>query len=605
MSQTSSSSSTEKRNVIIVGAGIYGLVAAKTYLQINPGINLTVIDADTSVGGVWSASRVYAGLVTDLPSPAFELSDLQMSEEFGMAKWADIRGDVMHEYLERYAKKFDILRRVQFRTEVLGVERSGKGWKLFTKVTGEESGADRKDTMTCDKLLIATGLNSRPKMPDIDISAFSGIAIHSKDLHKRYGDITSETIHSVVVVGGNKSAIEAASACARAGKTVHWLIREDGAGAGMLMNATLASGKSAPEISLCRVMEYHSPTLYGYRGWWDRFYLSGKNKLGAMLFNGFWKKLTAQGLGDRYKKSENGKLLEPTIPNIFWSPTGLSVAHKNDLDFFDLLNKDRDIKISRTSIVSINGNSFKLSNGNQVEADAVVFATGWEGEGIPFFDDALKSELGLPIPKNILPPSEATYWDQIDAEGDKQIMDLYPIFATAPKTPVRERPNTQFRLLRTIIPPKLASKGDRSIVFLGQLANTQHSFFAGTSTLWAIAYLEGLLSDDTLGTKEDMDRKIALENAFMMRRYPGRKNIPWCVLEIRDWMDVMLKELGVRTDRGRVAWERKPDRGFGWWGWKAWFHEWFVAYEPVMYKGIVDEFLETVKGKRSDGTKVS
>lgn len=143
MLQTSTLSA-EKRNVVIIGAGIYGLVAAKTYVQINPDINLTIIESDTSVGGVWSASRVYDGLVTDLPSPAFELSDLQMSEEFGMAKWADIRGDVMHEYLERYAKKFDILRRVQFGTEVLKVEKSGKEWKLFTKVAGESPGVFRE-----------------------------------------------------------------------------------------------------------------------------------------------------------------------------------------------------------------------------------------------------------------------------------------------------------------------------------------------------------------------------------------------------------------------------------------------------------------------------
>ncbi|KAH7350696.1 hypothetical protein BKA65DRAFT_582690 [Rhexocercosporidium sp. MPI-PUGE-AT-0058] len=502
--------SAEKRNVIIIGAGMYGLVAAKTYLQINPDVNLTI------------CIRVYACLVTDLPSPAFELSDLQMSEEFGMPKWADIPRDVMHEYLERYSKKFDILRRIQFRTEVLNVTRSGKGWELLTKVMEEDFGTVKEDIMTCDVLLVATGLHSRPKMPDLDISAFQGIVIHARDLHKCHEDIISENIQSVVV-----------------------LIREDGASAGMLLNAKLAS-----------VMEYHSPTLDGYRGWWDRFYLSGRNRFGTRLFYAFWNKLTEQGL-----------------------------------EFFDPSTKASLSKSLEPRFLSINGNSFQLTNGTSVEADAVIFATGWQAETIPFFSNTLQAELGLP----------AAYWDKIDTAADKQIMDLYPIFATAPTSAVRERPNTQFRLLRTIIPPKLASKGDRSIVFLGHLSNTLHGFFAETSTLWAIAYLEGLLPDALLGTKEDMDKKVALENAFMLKRYPGRRNILWCVLEIRDWMDVMLKELGVRTNRGRVAWKKRPDRGFGWWGWRAWFHEWFVAYEPVMYKEIVDEFLERVRG---DGTDV-
>lgn len=105
------------------------------------------------------------------------------------------------------------------------------------------------------------------------------------------------------------------------------------------------------------------------------------------------------------------------------------------------------------------------------------------------------------------------------------------------------------------------------------------------------------MPEGVLGMKEDMDRKAALESAFSMRRYPGKANHIWAVLETRSWVDVMLKELGVRTDRGRVAWERKEEKGFGWWGWTSWYYEWFVAYEPSMYRGIVGEFLERVMSR--------
>lgn len=44
--------------------------------------------------------------------------------------------------------------------------------------------------------------------------------------------------------------------------------------------------------------------------------------------------------------------------------------------------------------------------------------------------------------------------------------------------------------------------------------------------------------------------------------------MPVAVLEIRDWMDVMSKDLGVRTDRNRLAWERAYYRELGWgFGW--------------------------------------
>ena len=58
--------------------GINGLAATKTYLEINPTIELTILDKDGSVGGVWSLSRVYAGLGADFPAPVYEFSDLRM-----------------------------------------------------------------------------------------------------------------------------------------------------------------------------------------------------------------------------------------------------------------------------------------------------------------------------------------------------------------------------------------------------------------------------------------------------------------------------------------------------------------------------------------------
>ncbi len=136
----SSNSSSHGRNIIIIGTGIYGLAAAKTYLEVNPNIQLTLIDRDDGVGGVWSKSRVHSNLVADAPVPIFDFSDLQMSKEFGIPEWSEIPGSLMHDYLERYAEKFDILRRCVFNTEVLNVERNGKGWKLRTRKVGGGTG---------------------------------------------------------------------------------------------------------------------------------------------------------------------------------------------------------------------------------------------------------------------------------------------------------------------------------------------------------------------------------------------------------------------------------------------------------------------------------
>jgi dimethylaniline monooxygenase (N-oxide forming) len=302
----------DSKKVIIVGAGVYGLIAAKTYLQVNPRIDLTVIDADSSVGGVWSKSRVHPGLLVDSPSPSFEFSDMQMEEEFGVPQWSDLTGDMMSEYLERFAVKFEILRRCKLRTKVISIEKDGKGWIVHTRPAGDAL-VDVVESLTCDVLIVATGLFSRANIPDIDTSAFTGIVMHSMDLRNRHSDLTSDEIKSVVIVGGNKSSVEAAALCALAGKKVHWLIRKEGAGPTLLVNPRLSNGESAFKPVVCRWSQFNVPTIYRYRGTWDWFFSSGKSSLGSRFREWFWSFVTKRGLGDRYEKSKNGKLLKPDV----------------------------------------------------------------------------------------------------------------------------------------------------------------------------------------------------------------------------------------------------------------------------------------------------
>lgn len=579
--------------MIIIGAGIYGLVAAKTYLQINPKIDLTIIDGDSSVGGVWSKSRVYPGLLVDSPSPSFEFSDLKIEDEFGIPNWSDLTGEVMAEYTERYARKFDILRHCKLNTHVTNIERDGKGWRVHMRPAGELL-VNVNEAMTCDVLIVATGLFSKPNIPDVDTSAFTGLFMHSKDLRNQHAELAEDTIKSVVVVGGNKSSVEAVSACALAGKKVHWLIRKDGAGPTLLMNARMPNGQSGFKPVVCRWAQFNIPTIYRYRGLWDWFFSSGKSSLGNKAREWFWDFLTRRGLGDRYEKSEKGQMLKPDVCNIFWTAGGLAVAHDPELKLFDIINNSDMVQPARLSISSIQGNTFTLSDDSKFEADALVFATGWLPASTPVFSAELKAELGFPMPLDSPSESEVKYWKGLDASANAQIFSMYPMLASPPSgLKLREEKETQIRQLRTIIPTSLAAQGDRSIIFLGQLSNTQHFYFAETSALWGVAYLERLhVQDQYTGKKSEMDKEVALHNAFMKRRYPGRRNVPFAVLEIRDWMDVMLKDLGVRTDRNRLTWERENKGKWSWFGWKPWLAEWFQPYLPAAYRGIVDELLE-------------
>jgi hypothetical protein len=85
--------------VIIIGAGFSGLAAAKTYLAIDPSVDLLIIDGDSAIGGVWSASRIYPGLEYEAPAPMMNYSDFDIRKELGVKDWGDVTGDQVNEYI--------------------------------------------------------------------------------------------------------------------------------------------------------------------------------------------------------------------------------------------------------------------------------------------------------------------------------------------------------------------------------------------------------------------------------------------------------------------------------------------------------------------------
>lgn len=45
-------------DLIIVGAGIYGIQAARTYLELHPFRKVLILEASACIGGVWSRGKL-------------------------------------------------------------------------------------------------------------------------------------------------------------------------------------------------------------------------------------------------------------------------------------------------------------------------------------------------------------------------------------------------------------------------------------------------------------------------------------------------------------------------------------------------------------------
>jgi dimethylaniline monooxygenase (N-oxide forming) len=299
--------------VVIIGTGWAGLAAAKTYLQVKPSISLILLSSESTVGGVWSKDRLYPSLIANSPNGLYEFTDLSMVDATN-PRYELVPGTRVQEYLHKYAVKFDLLSKIKFNCKVTKAVRrtDTPGWEL-TLQSGE--------TLLCDKLIVSSGLHSKPKWPSIPQEpSFKGTVIHSKTLGKQYQEIISSGAKDVIIVGGCKSAVETATLFLDSDPSIkiHWLVRPSAQGVPMVV----VDPKMKPNfvaVAQTRIFSVFGPTIFSTSGFWYRFLHSGTSWLGGKVFDGFWSLISNFiKAGPQYGKSENGRLIEPQGSTGFW-----------------------------------------------------------------------------------------------------------------------------------------------------------------------------------------------------------------------------------------------------------------------------------------------
>jgi dimethylaniline monooxygenase (N-oxide forming) len=561
--------------VIIIGTGWAGVAAAKTYLQINPSISLTLLTNESTVGGVWSKDRLYPNLIANSPNGLYEFSDLSMVDADN-PEYELVPGERVQEYLHTYAVKYDLLSRIKFNTKVTKAVRrvDVPGWTLTL-----ESG----ETLNCDKLILSSGLYSKPKWPSIPQEpSFKGTVIHSRTLGAQHKSIIASGARDIIIVGGCKSAVEACTLFLESSPsiTVHWVIRPTAQGVPIL----LADPEMKPNfvaIAQTRLFGVLGPSIFNTSGFWYRFLHRRRNWLGRKIFDGFWSLMSKiVKAGPQYTKSENGRKIEPKGDSLFWDSAYISLLYK-DSRFLKTVHEGQRIKVYRDTPTRLSNNHMSLASGTSIRADAVVYCTGWTSS-TDFFSPEDATQLGIPVP---IADNDDAHWTKLMADANFSVRESLPFLANEAR-PASETPaHTQFRMYRQVLSPQLLAQGDRSIAFAGFISTGQTAVANELLSLWAVAWLEGLLPCK-LPSEEDMEREVARVNCWMARRYgaPGARD-PAIVLEVQGFFDVLMQDFGLEVKRKR--------------GWLKGLREWVVPYTSGDYKGVVDEFLERI-GKGSE-----
>ncbi|KAI0466699.1 hypothetical protein F4859DRAFT_496388 [Xylaria cf. heliscus] len=561
---------TSQVEVAIIGAGWYGLVAARTYLRLRPSTNLIIIDSDNSVGGVWSKDRLYPNLVAQVRHGLFNYTDTPMPRNGGNPKDPKVTGEMIHAYLQKYADDHDLIRRIRFNTFVTGAKQFEGGWRLSLKDTDE--------VIETEKLMVATGVTSIPNLPDLDTSASSLPIIHSRDLGTHYQDIGDEGIKEVVVVGAAKSAYDAVYLLLKMGKKVTWAIRREGGGPLSILPYKVLNTINAIAFASTRLMSHLSPSILNTQG--PLYKIFQKSRPGRWCVGRFWDFLDFNSsFHAGYAKGDHVALLKPEIDrqSVFWSHSGLGVVTLTD--FWPTLHSP-NLKIRRDIIEEIKGNTVKFESGDQTYADYMIMCTGW-GDHFGIFDAEHKAKIGLPAYRDHVeasPESQDVDWETYYTEANKAVDKKLPFLADPPKLKYSKAldPALQKRwnLYRRVVPVSMAAKGDRSLAILGQIHTIQTPLVSEVQSLWAILYL---LGEVELPDVDTMAKEVSLWNTWTRKRYlnQGQKHT-YSLYDFLPYVDSIFEDLKLNSHRK-----------------SNFVSELLSPYAPEDFNGFVDEYLRT------------
>ncbi|MGV1014010.1 MAG: flavin-containing monooxygenase [Methyloceanibacter sp.] len=322
-------SNTDK--VCIVGAGSSGLAAAKTFKE--RGIPFDCLEREHDLGGLWNEATdtgvVYdtTYLVSSRKYTGFD--DYPIPEEY--PTYPSHRETLA--YLRAYAMNFDVLDRIEFNVSVERAERTQNGWSV--QVAGE------KHPRFYRALVIANGHHHVPRVPEIP-GTFSSEIMHSRD----YRSVKQLADKRVVVVGSGNSACDIVVDAASVAQRIYLSMRR-----GTYFVPKFIFGRPMDGIiNFCEKI----PMPSGLR---NRLYTH-------------WHRLMV-GKNARYGLPEPEHRIGDTHPTMNTVLPQLAAHGRIGV---------------KPEIIEFAGNKVRFNDGSEIEADLVVYATGYE-ISIPFLNN--------------------------------------------------------------------------------------------------------------------------------------------------------------------------------------------------------------------------
>src|ERR1700722_1363302 len=370
-SRTGRSSMVKQKNVCVIGAGVSGLVAAKTFGA--RGHKLPILDRSGDLGGLGKPARSYPDVQTQSPKDLYRYTDKPMPDSY--PEWP--KGPQVHAYLSDYAREHGLMQRLRLSTAVVNMTRRSSGlpgWTLEIKnpdgkVTAEEF----------DFVAVCTGqFNERQtrSLPGEDtFKAAGGKILHSAE----HTDPASVKDKKVVVLGGSKSATDIAVNSVNAGASDVTMIYREPVWRIPYFIGGLINFK---RILYIRAQEEM------FRGWG----LSARSRISHAIAKPFiW--VNWRGLESMLKMQLKLKKCDMVPAQRIEDGINCSVPIATP-DFFPMVADGR-IKAIRGTFDHCDGKTIVMTGGEKVSADVAILAIGFK-LGVPFLPEAYRKKLVEP-----------------------------------------------------------------------------------------------------------------------------------------------------------------------------------------------------------------
>jgi len=354
-----------KKRVGIIGAGASGLAAIKICLEED--FTPFCMEQEPFIGGLWQFtpderhSTVYRSTVINTSKEMMAFSDFPIPKEYP----SYMHNSQILEYFNSYAKHFGLYQYIQFETKVINVKKhpdfdsNGKWIIRF-----QQKEVEKEETF--DSVVVSSGHHWKTRLPKFEgMDVFQGKQIHSHS----YKDHVGFENKSVVVVGIGNSGADVAVELSRHSKHVY-LSTRSGA---WILDRIARNGLPGDLGSNSRLLQWIPDSIRN-----DTFRRNLERKYGD---------LTNYGLKPSFPilsahPTVNGELVGRIA-------TGSITVHPN--------------------IKKLTSNTVIFDNGVEVQADIVIYCTGYDFS-FPFLDpsaDVHITDFNVRLYKYVFPPGHA------------------------------------------------------------------------------------------------------------------------------------------------------------------------------------------------------